>query len=203
MEAKAKVMTAAEKAAAAEAKRLAAAEAKRAAKEAAEAKRKAEERAAMLAAQRYPITDDRLPFEDPAEPPLPPRPEALAVDLSPIAPADVGELLAVADFLRAVGSTSLQLPSYGSVYELLHELTTARGVEPPARLCELCQGLLTLILGDERAKTWWPNPATMSVERSKALPKKLAAKKGGAEGGGGGGGGKKKWWEMDAKLIDG
>ena len=204
VEAKAKVMTAAEKAAAAEAKRLAAVEAKRAAKEAAEAKRKAEERAAMLAAQRYPITDDRLPFEEPAEPPLPPRPEALAVDLSPIAPADVGELLAVADFLRAVRSTSLQLPSYSSVYELLYELTTAHGVEPPARLCELCQALLTLILADERAKTWWPNPATTSVERSKALPKKIGAKKGGAEGGGGGGGGgggKKKWWEMDAKPI--
>jgi len=102
--------------------KTAAAEAKRTAKDEALSARTKEEQAAVIAAARYPVTDDRLAFEEPTVPPLPPRPEAEPFDATPLDGSVAGDLLGVTDFLRAVQQTTLNLPAF-SAHELLHELS--------------------------------------------------------------------------------
>ena len=106
------------------------------------------------------MPDDRVPYEgQPEAGPLPPFPTAEEVQSPPLPlslpAATVGDVLQICDFLRAMGpSLQLQgfaLPSYTPA-ELLSELASTDGLEPPDKLVALHVNLLQMALADDRIK---------------------------------------------------
>jgi len=163
-------------------------EAKRIQKELAAAQRQAELEAQRALRNRYPLPDEQLVNEPPPDPPLRPRPLPLPPYVEGISPSEIGDVLQVCDFLRLL-SSNLQLPSY-TPSELVSALQISEG-EPNAKLADLLQALLQLVLTDKSIREWWGEVMPAPVVPK---PKSASAKAPGPKSAG-----KPKWWEEDAK----
>ena len=115
---------------------------------------------ALQYARRYPISDDKLPLEDPPETELGVRPAPQPPPgLGPLTAAQTGGLLQSWDFIRTVGA-ELGISSY-KISELSTELRASSSPEPPPKVTELYVLLLQSVQSDDYAKQWWRNPPAL------------------------------------------